>query len=201
MTARFYHQRGSLPRGWQLILTIFCGHYWLLDPFNVAVMINISSDKCPLNQFPVKTIFSIYLQNMLSLTPMYFFIKNLANLYVWIKVMGTLLMKFHIICFRKWIVALYELDIITLCQVCHLSLSAVRGVWISLCNLCSISHPFRLRENVSWRYCLVLLRNYGYRQVSNIRRTESQNLNVSRLGLQLSWRNIVKPCVKPIMKM
>ena len=40
-----------------------------------------------------------------------------------------------------------------------------------------------------------------YRQVSNIRRTESQNLNVSRLGLQLSLRNILKPGVKPRMKM
>ena len=40
-----------------------------------------------------------------------------------------------------------------------------------------------------------------YRQVSNIRRTESQNLNVSRLGLQLSLRNILKPDVKPRMKM
>ena len=41
----------------------------------------------------------------------------------------------------------------------------------------------------------------GYRQVSNIRGTKSQNLDVSRLGLQLSLRNILKPGVKPRMKM
>ena len=35
-----------------------------------------------------------------------------------------------------------------------------------------------------------------YRQVSNIRRTEFQNLNVSRLGLQLSLPNSLKPGVK-----
>ena len=40
-----------------------------------------------------------------------------------------------------------------------------------------------------------------YRQVSNIKHTESQNLNVSRLGLQLSLRNVLKPGVKPRMKM
>ena len=40
-----------------------------------------------------------------------------------------------------------------------------------------------------------------YCQVSNIRRTESQNLNVSRLGLQLSLCNILKPSVKWRVKM
>ena len=35
-----------------------------------------------------------------------------------------------------------------------------------------------------------------YRKISNIRRTKSQNLNVSRLGLQVSLRNILKPSVK-----
>ena len=34
------------------------------------------------------------------------------------------------------------------------------------------------------------------RKISNISRTKSQNLNVSRLGLQLSLRNIFKPSVK-----
>ena len=34
-----------------------------------------------------------------------------------------------------------------------------------------------------------------YRPVSNIRRTQSQNLNVSRLGYQLSLRNILQPGV------
>ena len=43
--------------------------------------------------------------------------------------------------------------------------------------------------------------NNGYRQVSNTRGSEPQNLIVSRLGLQLSLRNILKPGVKPRMKM
>ena len=43
--------------------------------------------------------------------------------------------------------------------------------------------------------------NIKYRQLSDIRRTKSQNLNVSRLSLQLSLCNILKPDVKPRMKM
>ena len=40
-----------------------------------------------------------------------------------------------------------------------------------------------------------------YSQISNIRCTKSQNLNVSCLILQLSLRNPLKPGVKSIMKM
>ena len=40
-----------------------------------------------------------------------------------------------------------------------------------------------------------------YRKVSNIRRTKCQNLNESRLVLQLSVPNPLKPSVKSIMKM
>ena len=40
-----------------------------------------------------------------------------------------------------------------------------------------------------------------YRIISNIRRIKSPNLNVSRLGLQLSLRYILKPSVKWRMKM
>ena len=40
-----------------------------------------------------------------------------------------------------------------------------------------------------------------YRKVSNIRRTKSQNLNASRLILQLSLPNPLKPGVKLRMKM
>ena len=36
----------------------------------------------------------------------------------------------------------------------------------------------------------------NYRKISNIRRTKSQILNVSRLALQWSLCNILKPCVK-----
>ena len=50
---------------------------------------------------------------------------------------------------------------------------------------------------VVW-YRLVL---YIYCKISNIRRTKSQNLNVSRLSLQLSLRNILKLSVKWRMKM
>ena len=40
-----------------------------------------------------------------------------------------------------------------------------------------------------------------YRKISNIRHTKSSNLNFSRLGLQLSLRNILKPGVDWRMKM
>ena len=44
-------------------------------------------------------------------------------------------------------------------------------------------------------------RKTSYRKISNIRRTKSQNVNVSRLGLQLSLRNIFKPSAKWRTKM
>ena len=40
-----------------------------------------------------------------------------------------------------------------------------------------------------------------YRKVSNIRRTKSQNLTASRLVLQMSLPNPMKPGVKSRMKM
>ena len=43
--------------------------------------------------------------------------------------------------------------------------------------------------------------NQVYRKISNIKRTKSQNLSVSRLGLQLSSHNILKPRVQWRMKM
>ena len=43
--------------------------------------------------------------------------------------------------------------------------------------------------------------NKRYRKIFNIVRTKSQNFNVSRLGLQLSLRNILKPSVKWRMSM
>ena len=42
---------------------------------------------------------------------------------------------------------------------------------------------------------------HNYRKISNVRCIKSQNLNASRLGLQLSLCNILKPGVKTIMKM
>ena len=41
----------------------------------------------------------------------------------------------------------------------------------------------------------------GYRRISNIRRTEPPNVDVSRLVLQLSLPNPIKPGVKSRMKM
>ena len=43
--------------------------------------------------------------------------------------------------------------------------------------------------------------NFKYRQISNIRGTKFQNLNVNRVILQLSLCNILKPDVKSRMKM
>ena len=45
------------------------------------------------------------------------------------------------------------------------------------------------------------IENTTYRQISNIRCTKSQNLNVSHLVLQLSLGIILKPGVKSRMKM
>ena len=41
--------------------------------------------------------------------------------------------------------------------------------------------------------------NTTYRQTSNVKRIKSQNVNVSRLVLQLSFRIPLKPCVKSRM--
>ena len=43
--------------------------------------------------------------------------------------------------------------------------------------------------------------NIDYRQISNVRRTKSQNSNVARLILQLSLHNLFKPGVQSEMKM
>ena len=48
---------------------------------------------------------------------------------------------------------------------------------------------------------LMVVKRYEYRNISNIKRTKSQNLNVSRLGLKLTLRNIFKPSVKWRRKM
>ena len=43
---------------------------------------------------------------------------------------------------------------------------------------------------------LLIYEERNYRKISNIRRTKSQNLIVSRLVLQLCLPNPTKPCVK-----
>ena len=50
-----------------------------------------------------------------------------------------------------------------------------------------------LGESCAW--------NFSYCKISNTRRTQSPNLNVSRLVLQLSLPNPMKPGVKLRMKM
>ena len=46
-----------------------------------------------------------------------------------------------------------------------------------------------------------LIQQSAYRQISNINRTTSQNLNVSRHVQQLPLCNIFKPGVKSVMEM
>ena len=55
--------------------------------------------------------------------------------------------------------------------------------------------------NVGAMVSAELLVFFMYRKISDIRRTEAQNLNVSRLGLHLSSCNILKPGVKSRTKM
>ena len=57
------------------------------------------------------------------------------------------------------------------------------------------------RESLSMARQSETLHNSTYRKLSIIRRTKFPNLNVSRLDLQLSLRNILKPSVKWKMKM
>ena len=56
----------------------------------------------------------------------------------------------------------------------------------------------KLEEEAMHRVRLLL---NSYRKIFNIRHTKSHKLNVPRLGLQLSLRNILKPGVKWRMKM
>ena len=60
-------------------------------------------------------------------------------------------------------------------------------------------------SNTRTQYCMVQLffkeQKKCYRKISNIRRTKSPSLNVSRLVLQLSLPNPMKPGVKSRMKM
>ena len=64
----------------------------------------------------------------------------------------------------------------------------------------SAEHP-PTRFQFLWIYTGITHSDLNYRKSSNIRRTETQNLNASRLSLQLSLRNILKPCFKSRMEM
>ena len=70
----------------------------------------------------------------------------------------------------------------------------------NMCKLLYIindDHPWWLRTLMCNQYQA----KESYRKISNIRHTKSQNLNVSRLVLQLSLPNPMKPGVKSRMKM
>ena len=60
---------------------------------------------------------------------------------------------------------------------------------------------FSIGNEISFRYIPQAVHENMYRKVSNIRRTKFQNLRVSRSVLQLSWPNLLKPCIKWRMKM
>ena len=67
---------------------------------------------------------------------------------------------------------------------------------VHICMQVGHSQP-NWSDHKLWTTTVVMLdwaaQNRSYRKISNIRRTNSQNLNVSRLGLQLSSHNILKP--------
>ena len=70
--------------------------------------------------------------------------------------------------------------------------------------LFKIGSPAFSRGRTSGTCAILVLRNgkkCNYHKISNIRRTKSQNLNVSHLFLQLSLRNILKPSIMWRMKM
>ena len=58
-----------------------------------------------------------------------------------------------------------------------------------------------MQYGVTAPHCNGLLLDGTHHKISNIRRTKSPNLNVSRLVLQLSLPNPMKPGVKSRMKM
>ena len=61
-----------------------------------------------------------------------------------------------------------------------------------------VQHNEYLSNTDGWA---LMIWYYQYRQFSNISCTQSQNVNVSHLVLQLSLPNPLKPCVKLRMKM
>ena len=72
------------------------------------------------------------------------------------------------------------------------------------CDNCSINHinnmnNIKLETKIRLQYNFYQMKNY--RQITNISRTKFQILNVTRLVLQLSLRNPLKPCVKSRMKL
>ena len=79
-------------------------------------------------------------------------------------------------------------------------------VWLICNTLCWINGLRSLQNSrdAQWSLCMcrVPSGHYpNYRQFSNIRRSQSQNINVSRLVFLLSFNNPLKPGVKLRMQM
>ena len=64
-----------------------------------------------------------------------------------------------------------------------------------------ISNLSKVRTLWTLPWAIVITLYYEYRQFSNMSRTQSPNTNVSRLGLQLSLSNPLKPGIKSRMNM
>ena len=80
-----------------------------------------------------------------------------------------------------------------------ISIQAVDIRWNTTC--CVDKHNSHNLTVQKRNYHLHTWYMYKYSQIVNIRRTNSQNLNASRLGLQLSLPNLLKPCIKLRMEM
>ena len=95
---------------------------------------------------------------------------------------------------------------INICQIdVQLTVFEVRlsHNWLSFHNWNSYCCSRVQDDNNIWHTTMYRARHthiHIYRKISNISLTKSQNLNVSRLGLQLSLHNILKPSVKWRMK-
>ena len=94
-------------------------------------------------------------------------------------------------------------DVTVMCLCLSMSVSVTISVCASL-------HPCQCLYHSEWLKCMYFAEypcfcateeDGTYRQTSNISRTKSPNLNVSRLVLQLSLPKPLKPAVKSRMKM
>ena len=75
------------------------------------------------------------------------------------------------------------------------------GSWVSLQHGTRGPDASNTKQRWNCGAITALVSISAYGQISNIKRTNCQNLNVSRLVLQLSLPNLLKPGVKSIMKM
>ena len=78
-----------------------------------------------------------------------------------------------------------------ICHINNVSYSLIRVPVVLLNYTTHLGHPKR-EKLLFWRHKPL----FHYRKLSNMRRPKSQNLDISRLDLQLSFCNILKSCVK-----